>query len=125
MNFRGSLDALVQLKLELKFISHYGEPNLEIVHNYRPKDDLQTVYLLEYNPHTGAWKTSKKPDSQVAIGDGTHDDVAREVDAARMMPTQDAAMPDNAKPTSVANILLEVIEISDQEPETHEFSSRC
>lgn len=111
VDFRGDLDAGVQLKLELEFMGHYGEPNLEIVHDHHMKDGSRTLYLLEYDPHTGAWKTSKEPNSQTAVGDGTHDDVAKEEDGAKMMSVQDASMPNNAKPTPVANSIPEAIEI--------------
>lgn len=73
IGFRGNLDSGIQLKLELEFMGHYGEPNLEITHEYNGKRDAQTLYLLEYNPHAGEWKTSKQ--GSLATGDGTHDDV--------------------------------------------------
>lgn len=56
-NLRGELDLEMELKLELEFMGHYGEPNLEIVHDVR---DNQTLHLLKYNPQTGEWKTSKE-----------------------------------------------------------------
>lgn len=60
INFRGNLDSGTQLKLELEFMGHYGEPNLEIIHEYHNELDAQTLYLLEYNPQTGEWKASKQ-----------------------------------------------------------------
>ncbi|KAF4633201.1 hypothetical protein G7Y89_g4920 [Cudoniella acicularis] len=62
VNFRGELDSGTELKLELEFMGHYGEPNLEIVYEYRKEDDKHTLYLLNYNPLTGEWKTSKQSD---------------------------------------------------------------
>jgi mono-ADP-ribosyltransferase sirtuin 6 len=46
--------------LELEFMGHYGEPNLEIT--YRVTDDHRTrvLYLLEYSPDTGEWHTSEQ-----------------------------------------------------------------
>lgn len=61
-NFRGSLDPGLELKLELEFMGHYGEPNLEIVCEYQPGSNMQTLYLLDYDPLTGKWKTSIKVD---------------------------------------------------------------
>jgi mono-ADP-ribosyltransferase sirtuin 6 len=52
-NFRGDLDPGIQLKLELEFMGHYGEPNLEILLD---ESDTQTLYFLDYNLHTGEWK---------------------------------------------------------------------
>jgi hypothetical protein len=58
-NLRGDLDPEVQSKLELEFMGHYGEPNLEIIYNHND-GGAQTLYLLEYNPQTGEWKTTKQ-----------------------------------------------------------------
>jgi hypothetical protein len=51
-----------QLKLDLEFMGHYGEPNLIVVHDFNGEADRQSLYLLEYNPQTGEWKTSKQDD---------------------------------------------------------------
>ncbi|KAI2462943.1 DHS-like NAD/FAD-binding domain-containing protein [Annulohypoxylon bovei var. microspora] len=59
INFRGDLDLGTELKLELEFMGNYGEPNLEISYEYSSGDDAQ-LYLLEYNPQTGEWKTTKQ-----------------------------------------------------------------
>jgi mono-ADP-ribosyltransferase sirtuin 6 len=42
-----------QLKLELEFMSHYNEPNVELTHLYR--GDEEVMYLLNYDPQTGKW----------------------------------------------------------------------
>ncbi|KAK3375536.1 NAD-dependent deacetylase sirtuin-7 [Lasiosphaeria ovina] len=68
INFRGSLDEVVgmQLKLELQFMGHYGEPNLEIIHDWSGAgvsstgEAIRTLYLLEYNPQNWEWKTAKQ-----------------------------------------------------------------
>ncbi|KAK3364910.1 hypothetical protein B0T24DRAFT_712260 [Lasiosphaeria ovina] len=68
INFRGSLDEVagVQLKLELEFMGHHGEPNLEIIHDCSGTgvnstgEALRTLYLFEYNPQIGEWKTAKQ-----------------------------------------------------------------
>lgn len=59
INFRGDLDSGIQLTLELEFMGHNGEPNLEIIHEYNSERDTKTLHFLEYNPHTGEWKTRK------------------------------------------------------------------
>lgn len=65
ISFRGNLqdDLGMELKLELEFMGHYGEPNLEIIHNLATVSDGETstnVYLLAYNPQNGEWKTTLK-----------------------------------------------------------------
>lgn len=42
-----------QLKLELEFMGHYSEWNLELTHLYR--GDEAVMYLLNYDPQTGMW----------------------------------------------------------------------
>lgn len=59
-NLRSNLDPGLELKLELEFMGHYGEPNLEIVYKFDGDGQAQIVYLLEYDPMTGEWKTSKQ-----------------------------------------------------------------
>ena len=76
ISLRGDLDSGMQLKLELEFMGHYGEPNLEIVHEYQKESNTTALYLLEYNPQTGEWKTTKQ--SSPAIIDLTHDDMETE-----------------------------------------------
>lgn len=56
-NFRGDVEPGTQLKLDLEFMGHYGEPNLEISHNF---GDAQTLHILEYNPQDGQWKAKKE-----------------------------------------------------------------
>ncbi|KAM7200745.1 DHS-like NAD/FAD-binding domain containing protein [Rhypophila sp. PSN 637] len=65
INFRGGLeeDLGMKLRLELEFMGHYGEPNLEIVHDLtgakgKDEDMVRGVYLLEYNPQNGEWETT-------------------------------------------------------------------
>ncbi|ORY58116.1 DHS-like NAD/FAD-binding domain-containing protein [Pseudomassariella vexata] len=69
INIRDKLAAGVVLKLELEFMGHYGEPNLEIDYGVGGEDGSQAWYRLEYNPQTGAWKTSTEK-HQVPIGGG-------------------------------------------------------
>ncbi|TVY19132.1 NAD-dependent protein deacetylase SRT1 [Lachnellula arida] len=58
-NFRTSLESPLELKFELEFMGHYGEPNLDVDFEYN-EGNTQAVYLLEYNPRSGEWKTSKQ-----------------------------------------------------------------
>ncbi|KAL9624125.1 MAG: hypothetical protein Q9160_001647 [Pyrenula sp. 1 TL-2023] len=106
LNFRGNLDAGLQVKLDLKFMGHYGEPDLEIIHECsNRKRDAQSLYLLEYNPQTGEWKTSKQDD--LPTGDGMRDDVEKE-GGAKLIATADAGMPDNVKPTPALNMFIDL-----------------
>ena len=65
ISFRGGLDPGLQLKLELEFMGNYGEPNMEIIYESHNDSDTKALYLLDYNPLTGEWKT-RKEDSPVA-----------------------------------------------------------
>lgn len=56
--FRGSLDAGTALKLELEFMGHYGEPNLDITYEYQAGDGREHFYLLEYDPQTRNWEST-------------------------------------------------------------------
>lgn len=60
IQFRGDLDSGTPLKLELEFMGHYSEPNVEIIYEYHNERDIRSIYLLEYNPHTGDWKVGKE-----------------------------------------------------------------
>ncbi|KAI5865144.1 NAD-dependent deacetylase sirtuin-7 [Durotheca rogersii] len=71
IQLRGDLDPGAQLKLVLEFMGHYGEPNLDLTYEYGGDGaDAQALYLLEYNPQTGEWRTSRL-ESLDADGDGT------------------------------------------------------
>ncbi|KAE9362891.1 DHS-like NAD/FAD-binding domain-containing protein [Stipitochalara longipes BDJ] len=59
-SFRDGLETGTDLKLDLEFMGHYREPNLEIIHEYRHDMQGPTLYLLEYNPYTGTWTTNKQ-----------------------------------------------------------------
>ena len=62
VNIRGGLDEIPEgrLAIELELMGHYGEPNLEIVYEVLPSATERAVYLLEYNPSTGEWVTTKQ-----------------------------------------------------------------
>lgn len=59
IDFRGTLEPGMILKLELEFMGHYSEPNLELSHEFSGESGQLAWYLLEYNPYTGEWKTTK------------------------------------------------------------------
>jgi NAD-dependent protein deacetylases, SIR2 family len=61
IHVRESLRPGAQLKLDLEFMGHYNEPNLEIVHDYNGNED--GLYILEYNPQNGAWVTRRQQNS--------------------------------------------------------------
>ncbi|KAG7287166.1 hypothetical protein NEMBOFW57_006671 [Staphylotrichum longicolle] len=51
----------LEVKLELEFMGHYGEPSLELCHSVEEDGvGAAVVYLLEYNPSNGEWKTTKQ-----------------------------------------------------------------
>ncbi|KAH6655769.1 NAD-dependent deacetylase sirtuin-7 [Truncatella angustata] len=56
INFRGALETGLQLKLVLKFMGHYGEPDLTIVHAYNKLSDAQVWYDLAYDPRNRQWE---------------------------------------------------------------------
>ena len=59
-DIRDTLDSGMDFKIELEFMGHYGEPNLEVVYQCC---DRETFYLLAYDPATGEWTTRKESDS--------------------------------------------------------------
>ncbi|GAD92795.1 hypothetical protein NECHADRAFT_106479 [Paecilomyces variotii No. 5] len=60
IHVRESLQPGTELKLELEFMGHYNEPNLELVHEYNGEEEL--LYILNFNPQTGEW-VIEKPDN--------------------------------------------------------------
>ncbi|KEY71256.1 hypothetical protein S7711_02362 [Stachybotrys chartarum IBT 7711] len=52
---RGGLVAGNRLKLELQFMGHYNEPNLELIIDFRGGEVEETTCLLEYDPRAGKW----------------------------------------------------------------------
>ncbi|KAF3769752.1 DHS-like NAD/FAD-binding domain-containing protein [Cryphonectria parasitica EP155] len=55
IHFRGASDPSEDIKLDLEFMGHYGEPNLGITYRYEGEDRKETVYDLEYNPMSRTW----------------------------------------------------------------------
>lgn len=60
INFSGDLEKGIELKFELEFMGHYGEPNLEVVHAYVGKRDAKAVYDLSIDPFVGEWKVERQ-----------------------------------------------------------------
>ncbi|CRK18861.1 hypothetical protein BN1723_002865 [Verticillium longisporum] len=58
INFNARLPVGTPLSIELEFMGHHGEPNLEISHEYNGVKDGNTQYGLEYDPKSGQWATS-------------------------------------------------------------------
>jgi mono-ADP-ribosyltransferase sirtuin 6 len=56
IHVREGLELGAELKLDLEFMGHYNEPNLELVHEYSGNE---AFYVLEYNPHNGVWVVSR------------------------------------------------------------------
>ncbi|KAJ5161649.1 DHS-like NAD/FAD-binding domain-containing protein [Penicillium capsulatum] len=57
---RESLQRGSQLKLDLGFMGHYNEPNLELIHEYKGEEEV--LYILEFNVENGEWSISNRRD---------------------------------------------------------------
>lgn len=102
LDFRGTFEPGTILKLELEFMGHYCEPNLEFSHVISPASDEGTLYLLGYSPDTGEWKITKQ--------DGTNAreemrDNAEKAEDSVLLSTAPDGLPDNIRRTRAANIL--------------------
>lgn len=60
IDFRGFPDAGTQVQLELHFMGHYGEPNLDVTYTYGGLDIDEAVYDLQYDPATGKWVVDRE-----------------------------------------------------------------
>lgn len=63
--FRDELGEGTEVRLELEFMGHYGEPNLEIGYIIPGVDGGKegwgnSLYFLEYNPGNGEWKVRRQ-----------------------------------------------------------------
>ena len=102
INFRGTVEPGTRLKLELEFMGHYGEPNLEIVYVYTGKSDLESLYILEYSPHTGEWKTRKLDNT---FGDGTQVDMEKADDSILQCTASNGVIDDTELASTLADIV--------------------
>jgi mono-ADP-ribosyltransferase sirtuin 6 len=57
MHVREVLQPGSQVKLELEFMGHYNEPNLDLVHNYNGEEEV--LYILSFNLQNGQWTTER------------------------------------------------------------------
>ncbi|CRG88369.1 NAD-dependent histone deacetylase SIR2 [Talaromyces islandicus] len=59
LNIRESFEQGAPLKLELEFMGHYNEPNLELTHRYNGSEEV--LYILKFNPYIGEWSIASLP----------------------------------------------------------------
>ena len=109
IDFRGNPDPGTVFKLELEFMGHYGEPNLEIKYHLPGDPNTEKLYMLEYNPQTGVWNTSQQDSN--GSGEGANGDIEKEEDSA-LLSTDVEGVPNNVKPTSAANVMPEIIDLT-------------
>jgi len=69
VTLRDDVEAGMSFKLELEFMGHYGEPNLVVTHEYSGESDKKALYLLDYNPQTGEWKSRREMADNRGQGD--------------------------------------------------------
>lgn len=105
INYRGSLELGTLLKLELEFMGHYGEPNLDLVHQFSKEGGTEALYILEYSPHNGQWETSRLESSPP--GEGTHVDVEKEDDSVLLSNDPDG-VPEGLRPSTAANTFIDL-----------------
>ncbi|WYZ33979.1 hypothetical protein EsH8_I_000255 [Colletotrichum jinshuiense] len=107
INFRGELEGGMEVKLQLEFMGHYGEPNLDIVQEYNGEEKLEIAYLLEYNPFNGEWKVSKQEsEDHVEGGGGAERDEERE--DSLMISAEEAGVPSHVIPSSFINEIIDL-----------------
>ncbi|KAL9631612.1 MAG: hypothetical protein Q9204_004159, partial [Flavoplaca sp. TL-2023a] len=82
IDIRGNLDTGTALKLELEFMGHYGEPNLEVTYKYTGGKDAEILYLLEYHPYNREWHTAEQRSANG--GEGIGDDMDKADDGIRL-----------------------------------------
>lgn len=90
INYRGDVTSDTRFQFELQFMGHYGEPNLDIVHDIGCK---RALHLLEYNPSVGEWKTSRQDD--LAASEDKQDNVTKDDDSIM----EDDSLPELARQT--------------------------
>ncbi|OBR04587.1 NAD-dependent deacetylase sirtuin-7 [Colletotrichum higginsianum IMI 349063] len=107
IGFRREPGDEMDVKLELEFMGHYGEPNLKIVQEYAGEGMLEVMYLLEYNPSNGEWNVSKL-DGELPVegGGGTERDEERE--DSLMISAEEAGVPSHVVPSSAASEIIDL-----------------
>lgn len=55
-------EGALEVQLELQFMGHYGEPNLDMTHVIEDGSlAVETIYGLDYNPRNGEWNYTRLP----------------------------------------------------------------
>lgn len=67
IQLRGDINPGLEFRLELEFMRHYSEPNLELVHQYKDERDIAGLYLLEYNPYLREWKATRESNPNATV----------------------------------------------------------
>lgn len=65
IHIRDEVQPGADLTFDLEFMSHYNEPNLELVHSYNGSGEV--LYLLEYDPRTGEWMIKRQETRERAV----------------------------------------------------------
>ncbi|KAK1466479.1 NAD-dependent deacetylase sirtuin-7 [Colletotrichum cuscutae] len=105
--FRSELAAEAKIMAELEFMGHYGEPVLEIGMEYNGEEKLERMYLLEYDPSTGAWKVSTQDDGTFAGRGGTAG-TDEDMEDSLMISAEDAGVPSHIIATSAASEVIDL-----------------
>ncbi|KAI3531896.1 NAD-dependent deacetylase sirtuin-7 [Colletotrichum filicis] len=105
--FRGEVVGETEVKVELEFMGHYGEPVLEIGMEYNGEEKLERMYLLEYDPSTGAWKVSTQDDGTFAGRGGTAG-TDEDMEDSLMISAEDAGVPSHIIASSAASEVVDL-----------------
>ncbi|EXF74778.1 NAD-dependent deacetylase sirtuin-7 [Colletotrichum fioriniae PJ7] len=105
--FRGELVRETEVKVELEFMGHYGEPVLEIGMEYHGEEKLERMYLLEYDPSTGAWKVSRHDDGVLAGRGGTAE-TDEGMEDSLMISAEDAGVPSHIIASPAAGEIIDL-----------------
>ncbi|KAL8866493.1 MAG: hypothetical protein Q9174_006274 [Haloplaca sp. 1 TL-2023] len=73
IDYRGACGPGTILELELEFMGHYNEPDLRLSHVCSEESEKGSLYLLEYDPLTGQWQTTRQDDADT--GEGEREDM--------------------------------------------------
>ncbi|KXH53672.1 NAD-dependent deacetylase sirtuin-7 [Colletotrichum simmondsii] len=104
---RSELAAEAKIMVELEFMGRYGEPVLEIGIEYNGEEKLGRMYLLEYDPSTGAWKVSTQDDGTFAGRGGTAE-TDEDMEDSLMISAEDAGVPIHIIASSAASEVIDL-----------------
>ncbi|KAI0202923.1 NAD-dependent deacetylase sirtuin-7 [Astrocystis sublimbata] len=68
INFRSDPEPGTIMKLELEFMGHYNEPNLEVEYTFEAVDGPARHYLLQYDPSNGNWTVTQSEGEHLEDG---------------------------------------------------------